>query len=163
MKVTLNGEEFRFSFGYTDYAVVDKNVNRTDVITTIISGVTSYFSTDNRKMGDPLYIGELSQKINQINPTAPVTTNAICHPYILNKIGTTIGTTMAPMFAPELNIPAANALSFLGNHSATALIAAGKFPDSPIPNKERTPMNPSVDLTPACRIAAILQTIMIMV
>jgi len=42
--------------------------------------------------------------------------------------GTTNGAAMAPMFEPELNIPVAKALSFLGNHSATVLIAAGKFP-----------------------------------
>jgi len=37
------------------------------------------------------------------------------------------------MFVPELKIPVANARSLRGNHSATALIAAGKFPASPSP------------------------------
>src|SRR3984885_2529244 len=37
------------------------------------------------------------------------------------------------MFVPELKIAVASALSLLGNHSATALMAAGKFPDSPNP------------------------------
>ena len=38
---------------------------------------------------------------------------------------------IAPIFEPELNIPVANARSFLGNHSATVLIEAydGVFPE----------------------------------
>ena len=38
---------------------------------------------------------------------------------------------MAPTLAPELKIPVANDLSFLGKYSAVALMAAGKFPASP--------------------------------
>ena len=34
---------------------------------------------------------------------------------------------IAPTVDPELNRPAAKARSFLGNHSATVLIEAGKF------------------------------------
>ena len=44
--------------------------------------------------------------------------------------GTDNGATIAPILAPELNKPVAKALSFLGNHSAIVLIAAGKFPAS---------------------------------
>ena len=49
-------------------------------------------------------------------------------PHAIVIIGTTSGATSAPMFVPELKIPVASARSFFGNHSATVLIAAGKFP-----------------------------------
>ena len=53
--------------------------------------------------------------------------NADCHPYVRVRKGTAAGATTAPIFAPELNTPVANALSFFGNHSAIALTAAGKI------------------------------------
>jgi hypothetical protein len=37
-------------------------------------------------------------------------------------------------------MPVARALSFLGNHSATPLIEAGKFPASPAPSRKRAKM-----------------------
>ena len=69
-----------------------------------------------------------------------------------------MGAATAPMFAPELNIPVASARSFLGNHSATVFIAAGKFPASPRPNKPRINAKLIVPVAKACIIAAILQT-----
>src|SRR5579862_4900726 len=47
------------------------------------------------------------------------------------------GTSTPPMFVPELNNPVARARSLLGNHSAVALIAAGKLPPSPRPSRMR--------------------------
>ena len=41
--------------------------------------------------------------------------------------GTERGATMAPKLVPELKIPVAKARSFLGNHSAVALIAIGFY------------------------------------
>ena len=59
---------------------------------------------------------------------------------------------MAPMLEPELKMPVASARCCLGNHSATVLIAAGKFPDSPRPSQNRERQKP---ITPkAGRIAA---------
>jgi hypothetical protein len=55
-------------------------------------------------------------------------------------------------------MPVANALSFFGNHSATVLIAAGKFPDSVIPNAERATKKPVVDLINEWPIAAKLHS-----
>ena len=49
------------------------------------------------------------------------------------------------MLVPELKSPVANARSFAGNHSAVALIAAGKLPASPIPSAKRAAMNPATD------------------
>ena len=47
------------------------------------------------------------------------------------------GATKAPIWAPALNRLVAYALSFLGKYSAVALIAAGKFPASPIARTSR--------------------------
>jgi hypothetical protein len=56
---------------------------------------------------------------------------------------------IAPIFDPELKIPVANALSFLGNHSAVALIAAGKLPASVMPKKILAILKPP---TPVAKI-----------
>src|SRR4029077_8380330 len=50
-----------------------------------------------------------------------------------------------PMFVPALNRPVANARSDRGNHSATVLIAAGEFPDSPRARANRAAMKPATD------------------
>ena len=50
--------------------------------------------------------------------------------------GTTSGATTAPMLVPELKMPVASARSRFGNHSATVLIAAGKLPASPMPERK---------------------------
>ena len=51
----------------------------------------------------------------------------------------------APTFVPELKIPVASARSRFGNHSATALIEAGKLPASPSPSANRARLNPATD------------------
>ena len=53
--------------GFQIDVVIDKNINQTDVISSIISNATTYLSVDKRKMGDPLFVGELTQIINQLN------------------------------------------------------------------------------------------------
>src|SRR6478735_9611754 len=60
--------------------------------------------------------------------------------------GTVNGATIAPMLEPELKIPVARALSFFGNHSATVLMDAGKFPASPKPSTNRTTMKPITEV-----------------
>src|SRR5882724_2126661 len=47
------------------------------------------------------------------------------------------GATTAPTAVPELTMPIAVARSFVGNHSATARVAAGKPPPSPMPSRNR--------------------------
>ena len=81
------------------------------------------------------YIG--SQKISQIKPNAPVAINAHCHPSVRVIPVTITGAVIAPIVDPELKSPAAKALSFLGNYSATVFTAAGKLAASPIPNTNR--------------------------
>jgi hypothetical protein len=47
--------------------VIDKNVSQTEVLKTVISDVTDYFSIDKRKMGDPLFVGDLMRLVGQIS------------------------------------------------------------------------------------------------
>ena len=63
--------------------------------------------------------------------------------------GTLSGVTIAPTFVPALKMPVASARSFLGNHSATVLIEAGKFPDSPSPKPKRAMLKVSTELASA--------------
>ena len=51
--------------------------------------------------------------------------------------GTKRAAIIAPKFEPLLKIAVARARSRLGNHSATVLIEAGKFPASPTANRLR--------------------------
>jgi len=47
--------------------ILDKNVNSTDVIKNTITKTISYFSIDKRKMGDPLFLGNLFKEIGDEN------------------------------------------------------------------------------------------------
>lgn len=47
--------------------VVDKNINQTEVLRTTIDDVTEYFSINKRKMGDPLFVGDLYRILGNIN------------------------------------------------------------------------------------------------
>src|SRR5690349_19880724 len=49
------------------------------------------------------------------------------------------GATAPPMDEPLSKNAVANPRSSFGNHSDTALVAAGQLPDSPAPSKERKP------------------------
>ena len=74
-----------------------------------------------------LIVEPAARTASQTKPSAPVATNAPRHPKACRcRNGTTAGTTMAPMLAPELKTPVARARSLLGNHSATVLMQAGK-------------------------------------
>lgn len=45
---------------------IDRNISETEVIRAIINNTTNYFSIDKRKMGDPLFLGELYTNIGNI-------------------------------------------------------------------------------------------------
>ena len=77
---------------------------------------------------------------------APTSIKAVCHPQFTAIHGTVNGAKMAPTFDPELKIPVAKDLSFLGKYSAVALIAAGKFPDSPKPKTALESINPEIEM-----------------
>jgi hypothetical protein len=47
--------------------VVDKNTNQTEVLRTTIEDITEYFSINKRKMGDPLFVGDLYRILGNIN------------------------------------------------------------------------------------------------
>jgi hypothetical protein len=46
--------------------LLDKNQNQTEVLREVISATTEYFSIDKRKMGDPLFVGELMKEVNNV-------------------------------------------------------------------------------------------------
>ena len=79
---------------------------------------------------------------------------AACQPKASAIHGMTRGAPTAPTSEPELKIPVARARSFFGNHSATVLIAAGKFPASVMPSANRATPNPSTEPASACAIDA---------
>ena len=62
--------------------LLDKNQNQTEVLRQIITSTTNYFSIDNRKMGDPLFVGELTKQIHDV----PGVVNII-DVRVYNKIG----------------------------------------------------------------------------
>lgn len=68
-----------------------------------------------------------------------------CHPKWLSIQGTVSGAKIAPIVVPELKMPTAKDLSFLGKYSAVALIAAGKLPASPMAKTALANMKPSTD------------------
>src|SRR5690606_14321944 len=86
-----------------------------------------------------------NQKPNHKNPMAPIIMNAASQPQCAYIHGTVNGARMAPMFAPELKIPVASDRSRFGKYSATVLMAAGKFPDSPNASKARENINPDTE------------------
>src|SRR5688572_13660690 len=78
-----------------------------------------------------------------MKPVSPVATNAHFQPHCKVIHGTAKGVSSAPTFVPELKMPVASARSFRGNHSATALMAAGKLPASPMPKANRASAKPA--------------------
>lgn len=47
--------------------VIDKNTNPTDVVSSVINETTSSFAIEKRKMGDPLFIGDLSKQLGNVS------------------------------------------------------------------------------------------------
>src|ERR1700752_1342837 len=72
------------------------------------------------------------------NPRVPVMIKAGRQPpkYLYKPI-TRSGATAPPMEEPLSNSATAHPRSLLGNHSATAFVAAGQFADSPAPRRKR--------------------------
>lgn len=46
--------------------LVDKNINQSEVLKDVITQATDFFGINNRKMGDPLFVGELQKSISDI-------------------------------------------------------------------------------------------------
>lgn len=62
--------------------ILDKNQNQTEVIRDIITSATSYFAIDKRKMGDPLFVGELMKEVSNVSGVVNVVDIRV-----FNKIG----------------------------------------------------------------------------
>src|SRR5690554_6335201 len=102
----------------------------------------------------------IHQKINHTKPNDPVIQKTSCQPWFLNIKGTISKANTTPTLVPELKMPVAKPLSLLGNHSATAFMAAGKLPASPTPNPTRATEKPKTLRATACNIPAALQITM---
>ena len=87
----------------------------------------------------------MNQKINHKKPMIPIAINAACHPHCFSIQGTVRGTKIAPIVVPELKMPVAKDLSFLGKYSAVAFIAAGKLPASPMAKTDLAKIKPTTD------------------
>jgi len=61
---------------------IDKNENPTDIVRTVIQNTTSFFAIEKRKMGDPLFVGDLKREIGNVGGV----TNVI-DVRVYNKIG----------------------------------------------------------------------------
>lgn len=62
--------------------LLDKNQNQGEVVRDVITATTDYFSIDKRKMGDPLFVGELMKDINNVSGVVNV-----IDVRVFNKIG----------------------------------------------------------------------------
>ena len=85
---------------------------------------------------------------------APVTKKTDRQPQCRATNGTINGVTTTATLQPALKIPVASARSFFGNHSAIALMQAGKFPDSPSPRATRAAPKPITEWARAWNMAA---------
>lgn len=61
---------------------IDKNVNQTDIVQTVIDDVISYFDFSKRKMGDPLFVGDLNKIIGNVSGVVNVIETRV-----FNKVG----------------------------------------------------------------------------
>jgi hypothetical protein len=47
--------------------IVDKNQNQSEIVKDSVSAITDYFLVEKRKMGDPLFVGELKKAITDVS------------------------------------------------------------------------------------------------
>src|SRR5260221_13444761 len=92
--------------------------------------------------------------MSQTNPSAPVKRKVERQPQSEAIHGARSGVTMAPTLVPALKMPVAKARSFLGNHSATLLMLAGKTPASPKPSAKRAAAKLRKEAAAACAMEA---------
>src|SRR5271163_4726660 len=102
----------------------------------------------------------MSQTTAQMSPMEPVQMKAACHPQRAATAAISTGAMKAEALEPELKRPVARARSSEGNHSVVALMAAGKFPDSPSPSRMRAMQKPTTLVTRELLIEAHPQTMM---
>lgn len=62
--------------------VINKNENQTDIIKSIVEEITDFFSIDKRKMGDPLFVGDLNREVGNLSGVVNVVDTRV-----FNKIG----------------------------------------------------------------------------
>lgn len=57
--------------------VIDKNGNQTDIVRNVIEEIIEYFRIEKRKMGDPLFVGDLNRLIGQVSGVVNVIDNRV--------------------------------------------------------------------------------------
>jgi hypothetical protein len=57
--------------------VIDKNGNQTDIVRNVIEEIIDYFRIEKRKMGDPLFVGDLNRLIGQVSGVVNVIDNRV--------------------------------------------------------------------------------------
>src|ERR1700753_1230806 len=67
------------------------------------------------------------------------------HPNSMAIQGMTIAASAPPTLEPLSKIATATLRSWLGNHSATVLLAAGQLKPSPMPSRNRNAAKPKTD------------------
>lgn len=60
-----NGEVI--DFGVEVDVICDRNENESEIVRSVIQNITEYFSIDKRKMGDPLFVGDLFTRIGSLS------------------------------------------------------------------------------------------------
>jgi len=60
-----SGEVIDLTLEFT--LVIDKNANQTDIMTTAVEDIIDYFAIEKRKMGDPLFLGDVKRMVGQVN------------------------------------------------------------------------------------------------
>jgi hypothetical protein len=76
------------------------------------------------------------------------------------EVATAGGASSEPTEDPALKMPMPRARWDGGNHSATALAAAGQFPGSPSPSRNRQAASDHLPPTSPCSISATDQVVM---
>src|ERR1700761_1928898 len=93
-----------------------------------------------------------NQSANQPNPSIPEKTKDQRQPNSIAIQGITKAAKAPPTLDPLSKMATATLRSWLGNHSATVLLAAGQLKPSPMPSRKRKDANPKTVLANPVKI-----------
>src|ERR1035438_9517999 len=94
---------------------------------------------------------------SQTNPISPETTKAERQPNLIAISGIDNAATAPPTLEPLSKMATARLRSWLGNHSATVLLAPGQFRPSPMPSRNRKDAKPKTEEANPVRMLTIDQ------
>src|SRR5580704_9287160 len=87
-----------------------------------------------------------SQRASQRKPSTPEKTNVERQPKANATRGRISAASAPPTLEPLSNTATARLRSWLGNHSATVLVAPGQLKPSPMPSRKRNAAKPKTEL-----------------